>query len=116
MELPYISFNKYITITRQKSNIRIHGIFHISRKQKDREIRTRHKKSSVSEMQRTDLKLGGFHGDGDTNKEEAEHCNGSIALPVLGPTVRATAHTPNLVPEIAMNLSMAMISSSAHCL
>lgn len=67
-------------------------------------------------MNGTDLELSGFHGDGDTNEEDAEHCDGGVALPVLGATIRATRHTPNPTPEIPTYLSMpmSMISSTSH--
>lgn len=57
----------------------------------------------------TDLKLGGFHGDWNANEDDAGHGDGSVALPVLWPAVRATGHGPDLLPEVA-----AVVSSSGH--
>lgn len=67
-------------------------------------------------MNVTDLELGGFHGDGDTNEEDAEHSDGGVAFPVFGATIRTTGHTPNLVSEISvyLSMSMSMISSTSH--
>lgn len=47
------------------------------------------------------LEASGEFEDGDADEENAEHGNGGVALPVLGATVRATCHTPYLVPDIA---------------
>lgn len=58
------------------------------------------------------LELGGFHGDRDTNEENAEHSNRSIATPVLGPAIWATRHAPHLRPEILC--SMPSMFSSSH--
>ena len=58
------------------------------------------------------LEFSGFHSDGDADEDNAEHGNGGVALPVLGTAVRATAHTPDLVPEIAVSVSMAVIAAA----
>ena len=58
------------------------------------------------------LEFSGFHSDGDADEDNAEHGNGGVALPVLWATVRATAHTPDLVPEIAVSVSMAVIAAA----
>lgn len=58
------------------------------------------------------LELSRFDGDRDADEEDAEHSYGCVTLPVLRSTVRATGHTPNLLPEI----SIPMIScSTSHC-
>ena len=58
-----------------------------------------------------DLELGGFHGDGDADEENASHGDGGVALPVLGAAVGPTAHAPHLAPEVP---SMLASSSSSH--
>jgi len=60
-----------------------------------------------------DLKFSGFHGDGDADEDNAEHGNGSVSLPVLGTTVRATGHTPHLGPEIAVSMAV-IAAATAH--
>lgn len=63
------------------------------------------------------LELSRFHGDRDADEEYAGHGDGSVALPVLWPTVGPTGHTPHLLSEILMGrISMAVVVSSPHCL
>lgn len=68
----------------------------------------------------TDLKLRRFHGDGDANEENTSHGDRCVALPVQGATVRTTAHSPHLGPEIpsamAVGCVAVMFSSSTHFL
>jgi hypothetical protein len=47
------------------------------------------------------LELGGFHGDGDADEEDAEHGDGRVAAPVHGPAVGPARHAPHLLPEVA---------------
>lgn len=58
------------------------------------------------------LELGRLHGNGDADKENAEHRKGGVATPVLGPAVRPTRHAPYFGSEIAASFS----SSSSHFL
>lgn len=60
-------------------------------------------------MMRPLLELGRFHSDWDANEKDAEHGNGSVALPVFGPAIWASSHAPHLRPEI---FAMAVIHSS----
>lgn len=53
-----------------------------------------------------DLELGRFHGDWNANEKDADHGNGSVALPVFGPAIWTSRHAPHLRPEIS---AMAMI-------
>ncbi|RRT82686.1 hypothetical protein B296_00019492 [Ensete ventricosum] len=50
--------------------------------------------------QNTDLELRGLHGDGDADEEDAEHGDGGVALPVLGPAIGPARHAPHLVPKV----------------
>lgn len=59
----------------------------------------------------TDLEFGGFQGDRDTYEDDSSESNGSVTLPMLGPTVGPTTHTPDLSPEIS---TMRMVSSAGH--
>lgn len=60
-------------------------------------------------MMRPLLELGRFHSDWDANEKDAEHGNGSVALPVFGPAIWASSHAPHLRPEI---FAVAVIHSS----
>lgn len=40
--------------------------------------------------ERRNLKLGGFHGDGNADEKDTGHGNGGVTPPVLGPTVGAS--------------------------
>lgn len=63
------------------------------------------------------LELGGLHGDGDANEEDAEHGDGGVPFPVLGAAVGPARHAPHLGPEVlrAMRATVMMIyAASAH--
>uniref|UniRef100_M8BRL5 Uncharacterized protein n=1 Tax=Aegilops tauschii TaxID=37682 RepID=M8BRL5_AEGTA len=49
----------------------------------------------------TYLELGGFHGDGDADEEDADHGDGGVAAPVDGPAIGPARHAPHLLPEVA---------------
>jgi hypothetical protein len=53
------------------------------------------------------LELGGFHGDGDADEEDAEHGDGGVAAPVHGPAVGPARHAPHLLPEVAPSSAVA---------
>lgn len=59
----------------------------------------------------TDLELGRFQGDRNANEYDSGEGNCGIALPMYGPTVRPTTHTPDLSPEIS---TMRVVSSAGH--
>nr|AFK44921.1 unknown [Lotus japonicus] len=60
------------------------------------------------------LELSGKLEDGDANEEDTEHGDGGVTLPVLGTTVRATGHTPYLVPEIAAVTVICWSTTTSH--
>lgn len=57
------------------------------------------------------LELDGFLGEWDAYKDDAEHGNSSVPLPMLGPAVWSTCQTPYLRPKIS---SMSMLRCSSH--
>lgn len=62
-----------------------------------------------------DLELGGLHGDGYADEEDAGHGDGGIAAPVLGTAVWAARHAPNLGPKVPVGrFPMSMICSTPH--
>ncbi len=64
-----------------------------------------------------DLELGGLHGDGDADEEDANHGDCGVAAPVLGPAVWAARHAPDLGPKVTMAripMSMSVICSTSH--
>lgn len=70
-------------------------------------------KSEAREKWNKYLELSWFHSDGDTNEEDTDHGDGSVAFPVLGATIRASGHAPNFGPEISMSpFSMTVLCSS----
>eukprot|EP00268_Persea_americana_P027428 TRINITY_DN2680_c0_g1_i2.p1 TRINITY_DN2680_c0_g1~~TRINITY_DN2680_c0_g1_i2.p1 ORF type:complete len:124 (-),score=19.01 TRINITY_DN2680_c0_g1_i2:423-794(-) len=66
----------------------------------------------ANRMVRALLELYGNHGDGDAGEEDAEHGDGSVALPVLRPAVGASSHAPYLCPEISLCCAVLMMISS----
>jgi len=62
------------------------------------------------------LKFSWEFEDGDTNEDDTEHSDGGVAFPVFRATVRATSHTPNLVPEISSIASAITVicSTTSH--
>ena len=80
------------------------------------------KKNLFPQWQNTDqverpryLELSRFHGDGDADKEDAEHSKGCVPTPMLGPTVRPTRHAPYLRSKTA-SVSVSMLCSSHRIL
>lgn len=69
---------------------------------------------NLTERERGDLELGGLHGDGDADEEDAGHGDSGVAAPVLGPAVWATGHAPDLGTKVSMGLPMSVISSTSH--
>lgn len=61
-----------------------------------------------------DLEFSGKFEDWDADKEDAEHGDGGVALPVFRATVRATGHTPNLVPEISIAAIPVICCTTSH--
>lgn len=60
----------------------------------------------------TYLELGGLHGDGDADEEDAEHGDGGVAAPVHGPAVGPARHAPYLLPEVAASVAVpAMVAA-----
>lgn len=52
------------------------------------------------------LELGGLHGDGDADEEDAEHGDGGVPAPVHGPAVGPARHAPYLLPEVAASVAV----------
>lgn len=71
---------------------------------------------TVQSIEASDLKLGGFHGDGNANENNSGHGECGIAFPVHGPAIRSASHGPDLGPEIAGRIGMvvSVVSSSSH--
>ena len=57
------------------------------------------------------LELGGLHGDGDADEEDAEHGDGGVAAPVYGPAVGPARHAPHLLPEVASPAVASMVAA-----
>jgi hypothetical protein len=61
------------------------------------------------------LELGGLHRDGDADEEDADHGDGGVEAPVLGPAVWAARHAPHLGPKVPVGrLPMSVICSTPH--
>lgn len=57
------------------------------------------------------LELRGFHGDGDADKEDAEHGDSGVAAPVDGAAVGPARHAPDLLAKIAAPVTAAMVAA-----
>lgn len=57
------------------------------------------------------LELGGLHGDGDADEEDAEHGDGGVTAPVDGAAVGPARHAPYLLAEVAAGVPTAMVAA-----
>jgi len=57
------------------------------------------------------LELGGLHGDGDADEEDAEHGDGGVTAPVDGAAVGTARHAPYLLAEVAACVPTAMVAA-----
>lgn len=63
---------------------------------------------------KTNLELGGFHGDGYADEEDSEHGDGGVSFPVLGPAVGAAGHAPDFGSEVLRHsMAAAMLAADA---